>query len=360
MDVAPITGGIHSKRMDPAVHLNEECMVQVFSFVGGRLASGVASSIAIDGGSTSEETETTEESVGLCISEAFSCYELLASVSWGWKAIVDKHSRHLYSDLCVNFEAIPIEHLEFFTDWTCLHKFRVKSILCYSGDCQKAATRILRDCDTSKLTLASIVIPANESAATTDKEDSPSNEGQQHLMLQEALAQECPELETLCFQLVVNQNDLGSDFMNPALFALPSITSLVVSVSTDCCVLDDEMIFSRLIQGFPNLQKLELESNQESFCERSNPVIFHIASTTLEHLYVPSLCTEFVYLSLDCPSLQLFICAGDATPEDRNILRLKQTVLSAESVTESCLGAIRQEDSDEQQLECFEFRKLLG
>lgn len=106
----------------------------------------------------------------------------------------------------------------------------------------------------------------------------------------------------------------------------------------------DNTLVTGVIQNMPNLRKLYLFTPR-SLEQGSEDSVFQINSTSLKYLDVSEF-TRRVRLSLDCPSLRLFYCAGRILQVEGGIeeVRVAQLVVEAVNIPDSCRGFLTQQD----------------
>ena len=361
------------ERMDPALCLYDECVVRIFSFVGGKLAKEqllplgdtnhgqknkneedtkmeyVEEEVGSDDDDQAAQTSTAEEETFLSIQEAGRFYYTLASVCHGWKRILDQSILHLAANLEMDFDAI-IGKVVVCTLWLCRHKLRIRSIkgLVYNGNspCQRELPllmHVLKECDTFHLSDFQVrLCSAGEEASVVLGADPISQRD-----YQEMLAQHCPNIKNLLITLEVTGNENGSDsasinnIVSPKLFSLPSIQSLHVSFHMQHPRgIVDKMFFARLVQNLPAIKYLSLDSPNKTIGEE----IFYIQSTCLEQILVENF-TKHANFALDCPNLQVFRCKGGFfglynDPGTRQLM-VQQRVAHAQNVPQSCLGLVQ-------------------
>ena len=368
-----------AEKRDPAACLHEECVVRIFSFVGGSLAEDTKELLRDAGhaqkaaNENDQKVEYVEEMVDsdddddavassssvaektfLRVQDAGRFYYTLSSVCRGWKHILDKSMKHLVANIEIDFDAI-IGNVVVCTLWLCRHKLDIRSIkgrvYNTNSTCQRELPllmHVLKECDTVRLSDFQVILLSREAGDEASRVLGADPMTQ--IDYQNMLALHCPNIKNLLIVLCVTGSEHEGDsseyrqnhnIISPRLFSLPSIQSLHISFQMEQASRPvDKHFFSRLVQNLPSIKYFSLDSPNKNIGEET----FHIRSMCLEQILVENF-TKHVSFSLDCPNLKVFRCKGGFfglynDPETRQLM-VQQKVVHAENIPRSCLGLVQ-------------------
>jgi len=381
--------------MDPALYLDECLMLEVFSFVGGKLAKDASSSSSTtcnyNGGNGCQSTnkrneeesyeyveeEVTEEDEDafhkkksadkekdaiLDVLDAARYYYNLVLVCKSWENILDKFLHRLVTGLDVDFGHVEGRELPCIL-WLCRHKLNLRKIKCDDGINLPSVAdlplliHLLKECDTSQVSIVHMVIHYAELSSNWQPflvKDCQHLDPVSQQEFQEVLASQCPKIKDLHLNLNSLyfssgrsssswlKEEMGTQFISPSLFSQSSmIESLSVALEGPIC---DEMLLCRMTKHLPNLRFLFVAHQKDLPGGDVNHNTFRIESNSLEQLLVENF-GKRVNLSLDhCPKLQVFRCKGGFfgvfnNPHQRQLM-VQQKIVHAGNVPPTCLGLI--------------------
>lgn len=379
--------------LDPAVVLSEEMMIQIFSFVGGRLAQLVLNSGSqairpsfslwqsqdeenpddddedewIEEEAAEDENENSkkirnekEELFLLPVREAAQFYFQLARVCRGWKKIIDSSIRNLLGPLKVDLDDISENENATASCWRvlpcllwlCRHQLSIGTLCAIRNATQldlPLFAHVLKKCHTSMASCLRIPIRFTNGSRLLSQGSSSANFDNGNpftsRMFQDTIAQECPSLKKLCITLRINTSDTEQGYsstISPSLFALKSIQELQIVLElaeSHTTYAVDRLFFTHLICKLPRLRFLYIACGSFEL----DHWVFHIKSNSLRQLLVPNF-TKHACFSIDCPRLQLFRCRGQFSglgqaPEEQQ-LRVYQKVVDIVKAPASCVAVV--------------------
>lgn len=364
--------------MDPSRVLNDELMVHIFSFVGGRLAKvAPANTVALSSDKkedaseeyveeevTDEEAEKITKEINkkkkleaekdqfLNVLEAGRFYFNLAKVSRGWKEIMDGSISHLATNICIDDRCAFISETPSCNgfNWLCTHKMQIGSINLFQNieilsnahpeGALPYLTEGLRACDTKNLQQLGICVIHRETGLSWQ-----TIAGRQFL---DEIAKECPNLTTAT--LIIRSfggsgvSSTDTTLISPLFFSLTSLKTLHLSFQLSGNLPVDSTIVSTMVEGLPNLEHLFLSHNCATIGGDTAFTVFPIRSNSLKQILAENF-SKHVKLSLDCPKLEFFRCKGfvghpsqPGQPPQR--IGLYQHVVQADNIPESCYGLV--------------------
>ena len=374
---------------DPLLHLNDECVVHILSFVIDTKNNWSIRrperpwydpeeptvKAARRGGTkrkcvTSEGEEKKRQLLG--VRDVAKFYTCFAFLSHGWKTLIDASIARLVTLLEVNFDSLrPVAgEAGDCIDWVVRHKFKLASIQCIDDGPLGGSPRLrdiplllvlLIQCDTSGLETVQMKFVSEETRAIVPGEvvRPPSWQreafsisippGQELCYLHCVLKTHCPNIKNYLINMRsefpgARTQDGGLKLeVSPGIAELESVENLRLNLHIDAVITGG--VITRVIGTISStLQMLSLS------CGSLKADVLNIHSKHLRKLYVEDF-FDAVELSLDCPNLEVFRCKGtlesttaddDEGEREWHVLHLRQKILRAESISETCVAHVRQ------------------
>lgn len=342
-----------SGTMDPALCLDDGCFFLVLSFVGPTKVTQQEEKDATDDeaaasvkelydteGNDDSPKDATEASDILGapqtpLLELVKFYFTFASVSRNWKRLVEKLIVSLGGLVRVDFDALSTQNSQRAVAWLCHHKPKLAGVTGLFPAGQKVAfVDVMRKCNTEDLVdigfLLVVRAPGEHTAESEAQKD-----------LQDVVAEECPKLTAIklefAFEIGAEVRSEYPEVLSPRFLSLGTVQATFISFFIAASV--SPGFISNLVGNFPSLKMVALRSSGGVLDNRDTVV--KIASQSLKSLIVASINgSQGALLSLDCPSLQHFVCSGEKriTWNDNgpNIYVKEKVVAEGTNVPEEC------------------------
>ena len=343
------------KLVDPVEYLGEDCSVHIFSFICGtpvgrerkslRLALYAICGLAGDDKAAylNWKSAAREKVSTVNVVEAAKLYVSLASVSRGWKKIMDENIAELTPNIQVKLDSRDLKVIKACIEWTIRHNLPLQAIECNIVGTAESAdyfdayplfSRLVTLCDTSQLHCVWITV-------FLGKED----EMLQCRSLQDTIAKNCPNLRDLAV-LFYNirsgsERESFSKAISASLFSHNSVEDLILSFQSNCAngQIDDPFL-ATLHQDLPCLRVLSFFCNEEKWI----PVI-NIRSMSLRVLNTFNFTRNASFSAAACPSLELFTCWSSPIENEAEFIELAPSI-DPESLSAPCFVLVHSEKDE--------------